>query len=164
MATDEDHLPEVYIQPGESCLVREPAILRTILGSCVGVTFWSPRHSAAALCHPMLPACPDDLDLGSRRSMGRRYVDFTIREVAQQLDALGAPRKDVEVKLFGGANVLAMENRSSRPTVGAQNMKMALRILRDEGFTVSTSSMGGDAGIKIHFNTRTGEVLLHRLR
>ena len=43
---------------GELYLARSPAILRTMLGSCVGVTFWSPRLGAGALCHGVLPRCP----------------------------------------------------------------------------------------------------------
>ena len=34
-------LPDLNLQPGELYLTRSSAILRTILGSCVGVTFWS---------------------------------------------------------------------------------------------------------------------------
>ena len=48
-----------------SCLVTQPAILRTMLGSCVGVTFLVPRLGVGALCHPMLPRCPAKL-LGNR--------------------------------------------------------------------------------------------------
>ena len=56
----EDALPEVYLQPGESYLARKPTIIRTILGSCVGVTFWSARLGIGALCHAQLPRMPDE--------------------------------------------------------------------------------------------------------
>ena len=46
-------LPDLDLQPGELYLARSPAILRTILGSCVGVTFWSARLGAGALCHAL---------------------------------------------------------------------------------------------------------------
>ena len=54
----ESELPEVYLQPGESYLARKPAIIRTILGSCVGVTFWCARLGVGALRHAQLPRCP----------------------------------------------------------------------------------------------------------
>ena len=41
MAGPETERLEIYVQPGESHLVRGPAILRTVLGSCVGITFWN---------------------------------------------------------------------------------------------------------------------------
>ena len=52
------HCLKYYVQPGESHLVTEPTILRTLLGSCVGIAFWAPRLGLGALCHPMLPRTP----------------------------------------------------------------------------------------------------------
>ena len=80
-------------------------MMRTVLGSCVGVTFWVPRLGLAALCHPMLPNVPGGAP--ARPAAGRRYVDFAIRDLARQFDALGAQRSEVQVKLFGGARCLA---------------------------------------------------------
>jgi len=94
---------------------------------------------------------------------GRRYVDFAIRELARQFDSLGARRGEVQVKLFGGADVLPAVSTGSRSTVGMLNCEAALRVLREEDFAVVASSLGGTSGINIQFNTGTGEVLLKRL-
>jgi chemotaxis protein CheD len=155
-------LPEVFVQPGESHLVREPTILRTLLGSCVGIAFWAPRLGLGALCHPMLPRTPPKAAASLSRSAGRRYVDFAIRDLAHQFDALGARRDEVEVKLFGGGDVLVMTPNSNRPTVGRLNGEVALKVLEEEGFAVVASSLGGKRGVNIHFNTESGEVLLQR--
>ena len=96
------------------------------------------------------------------RSAGRRYVDFAIRDLARQFDALGAQRDEVEVKLFGGGDVLLMIDDAARPTVGKLNCEVAMRVLEEEGFGVAASSLGGKRGVNIHFNTKTGEVLLKR--
>ncbi len=94
------------------------------------------------------------------RSAGRRYVDFAIRDLARQFDALGARRDEVEVKLFGGGDVLVMVNDTARPTVGRLNCEVAMKVLEEEGFAVMASSLGGKRGVNIYFNTQTGEVLL----
>jgi len=154
---------DVHVQPGESHLLREPAVLRTVLGSCVGVTFWVPRLGAAALCHPMLPVAPIKHGANIAPAAGRRYVDFAIREMARRLDVLGAHRAEVQVKLFGGGDVLLVTNPGSRPTVGKLNIESALRILDSEGFDVTASSLGGTSGVNIQFHTATGEVRLRRL-
>jgi chemotaxis protein CheD len=102
--------------------------------------------------------------VGSKPSDGHRYVDFSIRYLAQQFDALGAIRSELVVKAFGGADVLHVaETRRHRPTVGALNCIAALEVLAEEGFTVSASDLGGARGRRIHFHTGTGEVLLYRL-
>ena len=158
-------LPDLNLQPGELYLARGPSILRTILGSCVGVTFWSQRLGAGALCHGVLPRCPRVWPLGSQPSDGHRYVDFSIRYLAQQFDALGASRNELVVKVFGGADVLYVaETRRHRATVGALNSKAALDVLAEEGLTVFASDLGGIRGRRIHFHTGTGEVLLYRLK
>ncbi len=162
MAEGVEGLPEVYLQPGESRLVKEPTILRTLLGSCVGIAFWAPRLGLGALCHPMLPRFPAKQALTTTRSAGRRYVDYAIRDLARQFDALGARRDEVEVKLFGGGDVLLTIDDSARPTVGRLNIEVAKRVLNEEGFCVSASSLGGKRGVNIYFNTQTGEVLLQR--
>lgn len=160
MPAPEVSVRDVYVQPGESCLVMQPAIMRTVLGSCVGVTFLVPRLGVGALCHPMLPRCPANL-LGNRS--GIRYVDFAIRSLARHLDSLGATRAEIQVKLFGGADVLVVVDSHSRPTVGRLNLEMALRTLEEEGFSVAASCLGGSSGVQIQFHTDTGEVLLRRL-
>ncbi len=162
MPERESEIPEVYVQPGESRLVTKPTILRTLLGSCVGIAFRIPRLGVGALCHPMLPRTPAKAAVSLSRSAGRRYVDFAIHDLARQFDALGARRGEVEVKLFGGGDVLVMVASSKRPSVGRLNIEMATKVLEEEGFAVAASSLGGKRGINIHFNTRTGEVLLQR--
>lgn len=148
------------LQPGELYLARNPTILRTILGSCVGVTFWSARLGAGALCHGILPRCPPT----TGGVDGHRYVDFSIRYLAAQFDALGATRGELEVKLFGGADVLPVAvARMARPTVGALNCQAAWEVLAEEGLRVTASDLGGMRGRTIRFNTGNGEVLVQRL-
>jgi chemotaxis protein CheD len=163
MAGPEKERPEVYVQPGESHLVRGPAVMRTLLGSCVGVTFWHERLRIGALCHPMLPCHPGDARGRLSLDAARRYVDFAIRDLAAQFDSLGARRQEVEIKVFGGADVLDVREGQSRPTVGSLNREKALEVLEDEGFNVAATRLGGPCGFRIDFYTATGEVRLRTL-
>jgi chemotaxis protein CheD len=161
----EGDVSEVYLQPGESHLARKPTIIRTILGSCVGMSFWSARLGVGDLCHCQLPRCPANPFAGLSPVIGRRYVDFAIRDLARQFDELGVLRSEVQVKLFGGADVLAVNNSiSSKPTVGRLNCEAAIEVVEAEGFNVAASSLGWTSGLNIQFDTRTGEVRLRRLR
>ena len=157
-------LPRVDLQPGKLYLARRPALLRTILGSCIGVTFWHARLGAGAMCHGVLPRAPKEWPAGSSLSDGHRYVDFSIRYLARQFDVLGASREELEVKVFGGADVLSGAGAApGRPTVGALNRIAAEETLASEGLKVAASDVGGVRGRRIHFHTGTGRVLLHRL-
>lgn len=153
-------LPEVYLQPGEVYLARSPTILKTVLGSCVGITFWVSRLGIGALCHGVLPRSPRNVPAAE----GYRYVDFAICDLARRFDALGAGRSEVEVKAFGGGDVLPVLSKISKNgTVGHQNRDTALEVLRDEGFKVIAQDLGDSIGRVIHFHTGTGEILLRRL-
>ncbi len=158
LATD---LPEFYLQPGELRIVRNPSILKTVLGSCVGITFHAPRLAVSALCHPMMPTHTTNPCVRIDPIAARRYVDYVIREVADSFDSLGTARREVEVKLFGGADVLASSRKNA--TVGRMNAETALLVLEDEGFQVLASHLGGSRGVFIEFHTDTGEVLLRKL-
>jgi chemotaxis protein CheD len=165
MPNREAGLLEVYLQPGEMFLAREPTLIRTLLGSCIGVAFWSERMGIGALCHAMLPRCPDDSSQELSVEIGYRYVDFSIRDLARKFDELGAHRSEVKVKLFGGADVLLGDLEvPSRATVGSLNCDTALEVLHLEGFQVAASSLRGKSGLNIYFNTGTGEIRLRRLK
>lgn len=163
MLLKEREISEVYLHPGESYLARKPAIIRTILGSCVAVSFWSPRLGVGALTHSQLPRGPTRSASELTLASCHRYVDSSIREIARQLDRLGAVRSEVQVKLFGGADVLVTGDTSTKPTVGKLNSEAALQVLVAEGFQVTASSLGGKSGLKLSFDTRTGEVQVRRL-
>jgi len=163
MAESHVALAEVFLQPGEVFLAREPTIISTILGSCVGITFRCARLDLGALCHSILPRFPGAIAGNAGLAAGYRYVDFCIRDLAAQFDSLGARRSEVEVKVFGGADVLFVDIANTRPTVGRQNSEEAIRTLAEEGFRVVASSMGDVFGRKIRFDTGNGEVRLVRL-
>jgi len=156
-------LQQVHLQPGEVYIAHEPTIIQTILGSCVGVTFWSARLGVGALCHALLPRHPKKRGSGWDLLDGYRYVDFAIRDLATQFDRIGAARGELEIKLFGGADVLQVSPSSTRPTVGKQNCEVAIEVSREEGLGVLASSLGGTLGRSIRFHTGTGEVQLRWL-
>jgi chemotaxis protein CheD len=139
-------------------------LIETVLGSCVSAVVWSRRLRVGGISHGALPHCPPDMlrDRGPKPCL--RYVDFSIRYLVQEVSALGATRDELEVKLFGGADVLP--NLAPRPSgsVGSQNCSMALRTLEEEKLRLMNSDLGGTQGRVIYFNTETGEVFLRRLQ
>ena len=103
--------------------------------------------------------------LGVSPEVGYRYVDFCIRDLARKFDGLGADRSEVEVKLFGGADVLLGRKEAVvRDTVGSMNCEVAIETLRAENLQIAASSIRGKTGLNIHFNTGNGEVQLRRLK
>ena len=75
MRQPDGSLPEVYLQPGESHLVKEPTILRTVLGSCLA------SHSVfrgLALARFAIPCCrAPPLTHVPLTVRSYSYIDFT---------------------------------------------------------------------------------------
>ena len=164
MMTEPATLPDLDLQPGELYLAR--------------TSRHSPDHPGVVRRSHVLERA-----VGRRRTVSRRPAQVS----AKLLRAPGTPKgtatsisvfatsrgsltrsgpvaDELEVKLFGGADVLpCCADTRDRPTVGFQNCKAAEEVLAEEGFTCRASDLGGTRGRRIHFHTGTGEVLLHRL-
>lgn len=148
------NLPKVYLRPGEVHFATTPTVVMTILGSCVSVTMFDRLSGTAAICHALLPEGP--------HSDAFRYVDSSILGMLELFDARGVPRRQLEVKLFGGADMIGAGG--SRVSVGRRNIEIASEVLAQEGVTVASRDVGGSGGRKLFFVTSTGEVFLKRLR
>jgi chemotaxis protein CheD len=83
----------------------------------------------------------------------------------KKFEELNIPRNEIEVKIFGGADVLkTSSDRKRNSTVGIQNIQMAIETLAYFNMTANVMDVGGKVGRKIIFSTRTGEIFLNRLK
>jgi len=146
----------VYLRPGEAYLDDRPVLVSTVLGSCVAVTMFHRATKRGRICHAILPRHP----LSGEGNIFH-YVDSSIGCMLNDLLFGGAERPEIEVKLFGGANAIGRED--DRATVGELNARRALQVIKEARLTILASDLGGRAGRKIVFDTRSGEVLLKRL-
>lgn len=161
MPFPDDDLPRAHLGIGEGCIVRSPMWVETVLGSCVSAVLWSRRLRIGAMSHAALPCVPEEVLARAAPAAPLRYVDYSIRNLAGRLAALGASRSELEVKLFGGADVLPMSGQLE--SVGSKNRAVALRVLDEENLVLTSSDLGGTQGRVIYFNPDTGEVLVRRL-
>jgi chemotaxis protein CheD len=157
---------QIYLKPGDIYLSAKPALISTLLGSCVSVTMFNPRLKAGAICHGLLPSCkgkePRECEIFC--SDGIRYVDCSIMRMLEWFLQLGVEREEIDVKVFGGSDMIGCTEIKSRATVGQQNISKAFQVLEMERLRIAASDVGGLRGRKLFFSTHTGEVLLKRLR
>jgi chemotaxis protein CheD len=150
-------MPEViYLHPAQMCFCDRPSRVETVLGSCVAVTMWNARLQIGCICHAVLPLNE------SRNHEPLKYVDSSIHSMLRELEKHSSRRSDIEVKVFGGASMRQLA--PGRKSVGHQNVDAALAVLRQEGFTLRTSDLGGTEGRKLRFYSATGEVFVKRIR
>ncbi len=164
MKPDFSQLPLVYIKPGEACYSKNPIVVSTVLGSCISITMFSRNIKYAGISHCQLPYCKDCNSDCTNCKDPYKYVDCTIKVMIKKFEKMQIQRKDIEVKIFGGADVLKTNSPDKRmSTVGKQNIQMAIETLSKLNMTATVTDVGGQSGRKLFFLTKTGEIYLNRL-
>ena len=151
----------VFLQPGELFTGRAPAVVKTVLGSCVAITIRDRRLGLAAMAHCLLPEAGAPVS-ALTRTEALRFVDSTVELMLAAFLNNGARFGDLEIKLFGGADGLSADRTQSNG-VGSRNVEMALSALASHGLDPAASGVGGKRGRVIEFHTQTGEVHVRRL-
>lgn len=161
-----DELQTYFLKPAEFCLVREPSVIRTVLGSCVTVTMLCRRLGIAAACHPVLPVCRDaDQCRSGDCSRKNKYVECVIPEMLHRLQHLGGRPEEMEIKLFGGASMFSRNTRERVILqVGSKNVSMARQILAELELEPKSFDVGGNLGRKLYFDTGSGDVWVKRFQ
>ncbi len=152
----------VFLKPGEWVLAEEPTRVKTILGSCVAITVRAPRFHLAAMTHCLLPTASEATEMPDESST-LRYVDSAIETVLDVFARRGALPADLEVKLVGGADGLSLDLSRTGYSVGARNVRVAMREMARRGITPAASVVGGRSGRVLIFDTGTGELFVKNL-
>jgi len=83
-----------------------------------------------------------------------RFAGPATRRLIEELAALGASRRRLVAKVFGGS--VASGSAGQRFPVGYQNVRAAHQVLREERIRVVAEDVGGPWGRKVLFRTGDG--------
>jgi len=156
---------DVYLKPGDIFISDKPSVVKTVLGSCISVTMFSSRLRIGSICHGMLPECNEMKGSNCICIERIRYVDCSIRKMLEELHSMGILNDEIEVKMFGGADMFnAIRSKHNIINVGEQNIKAAFKIMGDSNLRLAASDIGGSRGREIIFIPNTGEVFLKKLK
>jgi chemotaxis protein CheD len=147
----------VKILPGQYHATRKGAIT-TVLGSCVSTCLWDPVERIGGMNHFMLPG--DTASPGSPWAASARLGVYAMEVVINDMIRLGADRRRLVAKVFGGAQLLAGFDRLD---VGAKNSEFVLDFLKVEGIRVLAQDLLDVCPRKVHFFVESGKVQVKRL-
>lgn len=142
-------LPERKVGMGEMDVVRGSFLLRTLLGSCIGLILYDLRNQVGGLAHVVLP------NSNGQVSTPGKYADTAVSELLRQIEELGGRPRQLSAKLTGGANMFATSGPSS---IGDQNLTAVEQLLKIAGIPVLARHCGGRAGRRVAFEVETGRV------
>lgn len=141
-----------FLYPAALLASRKPYMVTTILGSCVAVCLWEQKQAFGGINHYMLPLW------NGKGLASPKYGNIAIEKLVNKLIALGANRKNLIGKVFGGGEVIQSKQQSFH--IGERNIMIAKQLLNEYNIPIVGSSVGGKAGRKIIFNIKTGEVMM----
>ena len=147
----------VKILPGQYHAARGGAVT-TVLGSCVSTCLWDPVERIGGMNHFMLPG--DTAHPDSPWAASARFGVYAMEVLINDMIHLGADRRRMVAKVFGGARLLAGFERLD---VGAKNSEFVLEFLRVEGIRVLARDLLDVCPRKVHFFVDSGKVQVKRL-
>ena len=146
---------EIFLHPGEFHFGAAPGRIGTLLGSCVSITLWHPRHHVGGMCHVLLPCRQRSRTM----ALDGRYADEAVELFAHELRRRRIPPASCQVKLFGGGNMFTSPGPAGSQ-VGRRNIDAARRVLANHGFTVLAEHVGGTSHRRLFFDLASGHVWL----
>ena len=133
-------------------LAKGSGILITYaLGSCIGLCFHDQRLNLGALLHIMLP-----LNMEAGRKNPLKYADTGIRETLRQMEAKGASRGRITVKIAGGAKMFEVKG-GNLGNIGQRNIESVHMNLKKEGIRLLKEDVGGTVARTLLFDVVSGQ-------
>jgi chemotaxis protein CheD len=129
-----------------------PDILRTILGSCVGICLYDEENKVGGLSHIMLPM------MRSAGSSPKKYADSAIPLLIEELVKQGARRDRLVAKIVGGATMFKLSGNSMMSEIGKNNINKVKELLKTHDICLLAEDTGGDFGRTMDFYVETGEI------
>ena len=129
----------------------EGVLITYALGSCIGLCFHDPRLRLGALLHIMLP-----LNMEAGRKTPLKYADTGIRETLKQMEARGASRSRITVKIAGGAKMFEVAG-GNLGNIGQRNVESVHAILKQENIRLLAEDVGGKVARTLLFDVASGQ-------
>lgn len=146
-------LIDFYLSPGHIYLSHEPALVSTVVGSCVAVSLWDSKKGYGGMAHFLYPFT------GDRYRATAQYGNVAIKYLVSMFLDLGVPEKNLQAQIFGGALLAPADCMR----IAKENVQMARKILRSHRINIVSEDTGGNMGRKIVYNTQRNEAVVYKV-
>jgi chemotaxis protein CheD len=135
----------------EMAVAMNGGLLRTLLGSCIGLALYDRKRKVGGLAHIVLPESD-----GKTESVGK-YVDTAIPELIRQIEQSSGCKVKLTAKIAGGAS---MFSTTVARNIGLNNVKATEQLLHRLRIHVIARDCGGKQGRRMSLDTATGVVVI----
>jgi chemotaxis protein CheD len=143
-------IPHITLYPGDYYATDKPAIISTVLGSCVSACIYDPKKKIIGMNHFMLSNRRYAQHMPVCLTEAGRYGIHAMELLINSMLNLGAERKNLLAKAFGGG-ALFKDVRDNFFCVGEINCRFINEFLKNDGIPLVSSDLGGETGRVIRF-------------
>jgi chemotaxis protein CheD len=152
---------EIHVQIGEIKIGKSGDLLRTVLGSCVGIAFVSKTKGLYVLAHCLLPETNENQEVLANSA---KYVNEAVPLVIKLLNLSTKDIGEIEVFIAGGGNMFPHLVGKNIDHIGILNIKAARKYLGIYGFVFKELDVGGDEGRQMFIDCTSGEVFVTQVK
>lgn len=132
-------------------IASSPTILRTILGSCVGICIYDKEKKIGGLAHVLLAKATNN-------TQPAKFAETAIPTLIDLLLEEGCKREHMSAKIAGGASMFEFNTTTILGQIGDQNIEMTRKILNEKKIPILGEHLGGSTGRVIDFFLEDGHV------
>jgi len=156
---------QVVLNPGDHYVTDKRLVISTLLGSCISACLYDPVHHIMGMNHFLLSSKVYQKKDSIITSDAGRYGLHAMEIVINGMLKLGAERKSLKAKAFGGGSVLGNGNQLNNYfDVGEVNILFIKRFLKSENIPLVTSDLGGNTGRVIRFDGSDYAVYVRKIK
>lgn len=145
---------EVFVEPGGFYFCEDFTRLRTVLGSCVAMTFWHPDLKIGAMSHCMLPTRAKRTG-----SLDGKYIDDAFELFQLQIHRRCERLQEFQLKLFGGGEMFPGQRHDlAGSDVARDNITAAYEHAARLNLQPIAVDLGGAGHRNVFFDTWSGNV------
>ncbi|MFH0926682.1 MAG: hypothetical protein V1872_13800 [bacterium] len=159
-STSKYNMPITIIYPGEFYATSGREVIHTVLGSCVSACLFDELSEVGGMNHFMLPG---SFEKAFYLEKSGRYGMFAMELLINEVLKLGADRRRLRAKVFGGGHIIE-SFRKTDGNVPQSNIKFIREYLMAEDIPVLSEDLGGEHGRRVFFFTENNEVLISRIK
>jgi chemotaxis protein CheD len=152
------HLERHDVQPGQHYASNRPSLITTLLGSCVAACLYDAQGGVAGLNHFLLAAPRYAKSMPLTHTEAGRYGINAMELLINDMVKLGAVRRRLQAKVFGGASVIRNVSDNFL-CVHEVNQRFVREYLATEGIPIVSEDLGGDRGRVVYFHTDSFKVM-----
>ena len=148
---------QITVHVSDAKVSRDPSdvIITHSLGSCIGVCLYDAAVRVGGMLHYQLP--DSKLNADRARKNPFMFADTGFMLLVKKLEALGANRKRLNVKIAGGA---AMDAGPKGFDIGKRNCLAIRKLLWKCGMFLNAEEVGGVSPRNLYLSISDGTVIM----